>query len=98
MANTPTYEITATIDVAPREHAKTHFSKQVSSGRSLRSSLRTLHADGYGTTVQMPSGAVFPGTIIAPDEMMDDTGYAPRPEYEQMVHLVEGTWMLRPEP
>ena len=90
------YEIAAHIEVPPREHAKAEFRTHARSDRSLRAKLHYLHRDGYTTTVRLPSGRVLPGDMFPDQALMDDDmGYGPKPEHAHLVHLVEGTWVLR---
>ncbi len=93
------FEITAHIDVPPREHAKTDFTKRTSSDRGLLAKLHYLHRDGYSTSVRLPSGRVVPGTMFPDADLMDDDlGYGPKPECEHLMHRVEGTWLLLDDP
>jgi len=93
------FEITAHIDVAPREHAGTDFTERTTSDRGLRAKLYRLHRDGYTTTVRLPSGTVLPGTMFPGSDLMDDDmGYGPRPGCEHLMRLVEGTWVLLEDP
>lgn len=93
------YEITAHIDVPPREHASTDIADLARTDRSLRAKLYYLHRDGYETKVRLPGGRVLPGRMFPSSNLMDDDmGYGPKPEFAHLMDLVEGTWVLRNDP
>lgn len=93
------FVVEATIDTPPREYAQTQIRREVRAGRSLRTVVASLVADGYDVVATSPEGVAYPGSRMPPQSMMDsDLGYSPKPEFAHLMSLVEGAWILDESP